>query len=296
MVLVPTIASMARSGQAVTDFQAPTRLFPAPTAYDLVTMPGDLVFMRYSLGALDRAARLQLKLRQMLFAFQRWADSELVMTVYVLTPNEWRDSGINMPYGVPVRVGHSSLAVPAVGDQRTALLWQQLNVTPPSSPDLPSRGAPEHGPSMVMADVLSMLFIGEILVDRGNLSGDEYWVRGLLTHLASVEFMQRSGDITVRELDLLYRQVLSQRPSKAMAASDLRPEIGMRDWLWFQANFHQGAKILREEEGRGVWKKLRKLRKRSGGVLTGAALLDKYEPLRDWYYDSFAAISTRPVK
>ena len=97
VVLVPTITSLAQSGRAVTDFQAPTRLFPAPTAYDLVTMPGDLVFMRYSLGALDRAARLQLKLRQMLFAFQRWAGSELVMTVYVLTPEEWRASGINMP-------------------------------------------------------------------------------------------------------------------------------------------------------------------------------------------------------
>ena len=149
---------------------------------------------------------------------------------------------------------------------------------------------------MVMSDVISMLFVGEILVDHADLSGDEFWVRGLLTHLASVEFMQRSGDITVRELDLLYRQVRAQRPAKAMAASDFRSEIGMRDWLWFQAHFHQGAKILREEEGRGVWKKLQKLRKRSGGVLTGAALLDKYEALHDWYYGSFAAISTRPVK
>ena len=287
-------AAVAQTG-AATDFQAPTRLFPAPTAYDLVTMPGDLVFMRYSLGALDRAARLQLKLRQMLFAFERWAGSELVMTVYVLTPEEWKESGINMPYGVPVRVGHSSLAVPAVGDSQTALLWQQLQITPPSSPEMPARGGPEHGPSLVMSDVFSMLFVGEILVDRADLAGDEFWVRSLLAQLASVEFMQRSGDVTVRELDLLYRQVLAQHPAKALASSDLRPEIDMRDWLWFQANFHQGAKILREEEGRGVWKKLRKIRKRSGGVLTGAALLDKYDSLRDWYYGSFAAISTRPV-
>ena len=257
-------------------------------------MPGDVVFMRYPLGALDRAARLQLKLTQMLLSSQRWSGSQLVMTVYVLTADEWRDAGINMPYGIPVRVGHSSLAVPAAGNNETAQLWQQLQVTLPSSPDLTSRGGPAHGPSLVMADVISLLFVGEILVDRAELAGDEFWVRGLLAQLASVEFMQRSGDITVRELDLLYRQVLSQRPSKALAASDLRPEIGMRDWLWFQAHFHSGAKILREEEGRGLWKKLKKLKKRSGGVLTGAALLDKYEPLRDWYYNSFAAISTRP--
>ena len=289
-------AQTARQGRpgAVTDFQAPTRLFPAPTAYDLVTMPGDIVHMRYPLGALDRAARLQFKLRQMLFAFERRADSQLVMTVYVLDRDEWTESAINMPYGVPVRVGHSGLAVPALGDLETARLWQELQVTLPSAPELPTRGGPEHAPSTVMADVLSMLLLGEILIDRADFSGDDFWVRGLLAHVTLVEYMQRSGDITMRDLDLLYRQVQAQRPPKALAAADLRPEIGMRDWLWFQAAFHDGAKILREEEGRGLWKKLKKLKKRSGGVLTGAALLDKYDNLRQWHERTFSAVSTRP--
>lgn len=278
------------------DFQAPTRLFSAPSTPDLITMPGDIVFMRYSLGALDRAARLQFKLQQMLFFFERWAESQLVMTVYVLTPEEWASSGINMPYGVPVRVGHSGLAVPATGDMETARLWQQLQVTLPSSPELPSRGGPEHGPSLVMADVLSMLMMGEMLIDRAELAGDDFWVRGLLTHTALVDYMQRSGVSTIRELDLLYRQIQAQRPAKAMASSDLRPEIGMRDWLWFQAAFHQGAKVLKEEEGRGLWKKIRKMKKRNGGALTGAALLDKYDGLREWYESTFSAISTRPAR
>lgn len=295
------VGTMASSGTVASaqpatkkDFQAPTRLFPAPTASDLVTLNGDYLTMQYSLGALDRAARLQLKLRTMLQALERWAKTDLVMTVYVLSRDEWRISKLNMPYGIPVRVGHSGLAVPAMGDSETARLWQQLQVTLPSSQEPPTRGGPEHTPSTVMADVLSMLMVGEALVDHSGYAGDDFWVRGLLTQLALVEFMERTGDTTLRELDMLYQQVLSQRPPKALAASDLRPEIGMRDWLWFQASFHQGAKVLRREEGRGIWKKFKKLKKRNQGVLTGASLLDKYEPLRDWYYDSFSAVSTRP--
>ena len=292
MLLVAALGASSASA-AVTNFQAPTRLFTAPTATDLVTMPGDIVHMRYSLGALDRAARLQLKLRGMLFSSDRWNGGPMVMTVYVLTRDEWAVSGINMPYGVPVRVGHTGLAVPAQGDGETARLWQELQVTLPGAPDQAATGGPEHAPSTVMADVFSILLLGQTLIDRAELAGDDFWVRGLLAHLASVDYMQRSGDLTYRELDMLYRQIRAQRPPRAMAATDLRPEIGMRDWLWFQANLHEGAKVLRDAEGRGLWKKLKKLKKRGGGVLTGAALLDKYEPLRAWYENSFSAISTR---
>lgn len=290
-----SLAENTTSTYAGGHFQAPTRLFTVPTTSQLITLPGDLVTMRYSLGALDRSARLQTQLQGAMRAFGRWAEVETTQpTILVLSRREWLDARIQMPYGIPVRVGQAGIAVPATGDDETARMWAELRVALPTAPGQSSQGTASHGPSESMADVLSTLLLGEVLIDRAGMAGDDYWVRGLTSHLAVVELLQRSNSAQLADLDFLYGSLLGLHGKKALATSDYRPEISMNDWLWFQGAFYFGARALQKEEGRGTWRRLRKLRKSSGGVLSGAALLDEYENLRDWHSETFAAFSTRP--
>ena len=288
-------AGLAVAAPAPTTFQAPTRLFSSPTTPSQATLPGDLVQMRYSLGGLDRAARLQTQLENMLRTSAKWTESPFLMTVYVLSRQEWQEMRVNMPFGVPVRVGPSGLAVPSAGDETTARLWSELHMPLPSAVAA-YRGAAEHVPSTVMADVLSLVLLGEILADRNRYSGDGFWVRGLISHVALIDYLERTDPALLRDLDIIYSQVINERGRRTLAASDYRSEIDMADWLLFQANFHFGAKAVIKQEGRGVWRKLRKLRKRNDGVVSGAALLSAWDDLEAWYYDSFSAVSTRPAR
>lgn len=289
-------AETTTSSYAGGHFQAPTRLFTVPNTSNLVSLPGDLVTMRYSLGALDRSARLQSQLQVAQRAFQRGIETPLAHpTVLVLTRDQWQEARLQMPYGIPVRVGQAGLAMPALGDDETARLWAELRVALPTTPNQSNQGADSHGPSVAMADVLGTLLLAEIQVDRARLAGDEYWVRGLMSHLVVVDYLQRGQESRLEDLDFLYGSMMNPRGKKALATSDYRPELSMSDWMWFQGALYFGARTLQQEEGRGIWRKLRKLRKRSEGVLTSAALLDHYDGLRAWHAETFAAFSTRPA-
>lgn len=273
------------------DFQAPTRLFQAPAIDSLATLPGDFVEMRYTLGALDRAARLQTRLNEML----RRGSAEFLITVYVLNRDQWAAGRFSMPYGVPVRVGPTGLAVPAAGDAETAKLWNDLDLPLPSSPGIVYRGGPGHAPSEMMADIVALALAGEVYADLTRLAGDEFWFRGLVAHFVVLDYMRRLEPEFKLELDVLYRQISGQRPQRALAASDYRTDISMSEWMWFQSQFHSGALAVMEEEGRGVRRRLEKIRKRNGGVVTAAAALNRWDSLREWFDGSFSAISRRAL-
>lgn len=293
LILAASEAAAVEPGQ----IQAPTKLHHQPNVADVVTLPGDFVTMRYSVGHLDRAARLQFRLDPQMRAYERWVDLKIDVTTFVLSERHWQQSRINMPFGVPVRVGRVALAAPADPGEDALRLWAGLGFSLPSptpSTDL-MRGTPQGSVALAMADLVSQLQLAEIVVDQSHLAGNKHWLRGLMTHVLLVKYLDKHEEEVLREFDIYYRQVLGERPQKALAPSDYRPVIELGDWLWFQARFHFGAKLLLEAEGRGVVKKLQKLRERNGGVLTAASLLDKYDNLSTWYHDGFAAVSTRPA-
>lgn len=272
---------------------APTQLYPDPNVYGLITLPGDLFNVRYATGNLERAARIQFRFEPALRVLNRWTDSSVTITAYVLTRKEWDETRIAVPYGLPVRVGRYGIATPANGDDASVKVWHDLRVGLPSSQTASFGATPQHESALVMADLWSQLLICEILVDHLNLAGTEHWVRGLNTHVLATDYFRRQAPEALTELEPIFRAALAARPTKSFAAADYRADLGLADWLWFQANFHYGATRLLEEEGRGALKQLRKLRKRNSGVLTGGAILEEYPDVKAWFYDSFSAVSMR---
>lgn len=276
------------------DVMAPTRLYPEPAVYLLLRLPGDAVTMRYTPGSLDRAANLQARLQLAARAFKRWADVKSELEVYVVSRDEWRQARYDVPYGLPVRVGRRALAAPAEGDEGTVALWSELlQGMLPAVAGMPIRGTPQQTATMILSDFISQLQMAEILVDETGIAGDEQWVRGLMTHVASVDLMQRYENVRIGDLDSMYEILSRPAGPKAWSARDYGPDIALGDWLWFQGKFHIGAQVLLAKTGKGAVKKMRKLRKKNNGVLSAELLLQRYEGLSDWYYASFTTLSQR---
>ncbi|MEM7354546.1 MAG: hypothetical protein AAF657_27305 [Acidobacteriota bacterium] len=288
---VPQTAA-AQAPEAVV--KAPTKLYPKPAVYLLLRLPGDTVTVRYTPGSLDRAANLQNRLELANRAFKRWVGVKLEIDVYLLSRDEWRQARYDVPYGVPVRVDRRGLAAPAEGDDGTVALWSEmLQGALPAVAGAPIRGTPQQTATMILADFITQLQICEILVDEIEIAGDRQWVRGLTTHLASVDLVRRLEAGRLRDLDTMYQLLARDAGPRAFSARDYGPELSLHDWLWYQAQFHAGAQVLLAKIGKGAVKKMRQLRKKSGGVLSGDLLLRRYKGLDQWYYDHFTAVSLR---
>lgn len=301
LAVLPLAASLAAplgaqpAAPAAGAYAAPTRLYPDPNVYGMISLPGDLVTVRYGAGYLDRAARAQLLIEPIVRILNRWTGTDLTVTLYVLTREEWQQSRIDVPYGVPVRVGRNSLLLPAGGDDEVVRLWAGLKVPLPTNQNPGAAATPGQASAVLFADYLALNLLGEIYADRLDLRPGEAWLQGFLGHALIAPYYDRMAPDVRRDLDPVWRTVIAQRPPKAMAAADYRPQMTLQDWLYFQANFHFGSQALVGEEGRGIVKNLRRIQKKGDGVLLGAALLDKYEDFKTWYYDSFTTISTLPV-
>lgn len=288
------VASLSAEGNAAGQppIKAPTRLYSEPDLYFLLRLPGDRAQVRYTPGSLDRAANLQSRLERVARYFERWAGFKQEISAYVISREEWAQAQFNIPYGVPLRVGRTSLAAPAMGDEGTVDLWVGLlSGILPSVPGVPLRGTPQEAATMAMADVVTQLQAAEILVDEMALSGDAFWVRGLLSHVVSLSLVGKLEPGRTRDLDAMYRLVAEERGERVMSARDYGDDISLEDWLWFQAQFHAGAKLIVAKEGAGdAVGRMLKLRKKNRG-LSGDLLLRKYKPLHEWFFSSFATVS-----
>lgn len=273
--------------------KAPTRLYPEPELYLLLRLPGDRATIHYTPGSLDRAANLQFRLEKIARYFHRWADQETDLVVYMVNRDGWQQAQFNIPYGVPLRVGRLGFAAPAMGDDGTVALWAGLlrGVLPRVS-GTPLRGSPREAATMAVADVLVQLEVAEALVDQAQIAGDAYWVRGLMSHVMSVSLVEKMEPMRIRDLDTMYAKLSEAHPPKAMSVRDYHADLGLVDWLWFQAQFHAGAKLIVAEEGAGdAVEKMIKLRKKGDGVLRGDFLRRKYDDLDAWFHDRFSAVS-----
>ena len=292
--LAGTIPASGQQPDPAPRIVAPTRIYPEPPVYLLLRLNGDFATMRYTPGSLDRAANLQHRLELAARAFKRWVDTRLEVEVYVMSRDEWRQAGYDVPYGVPVRVGRRGLAAPAEGDDGTVALWADLlEGMLPAVAGVPIRGTPQQTATMILADFLTQLQMSEILVDDIGIAGDRHWVRGLATHVASIDLVRRYEMTRLKDLGTLYELAARKTTSRTFSARDYGPDLGLEDWLWFQAQFHAGAQTIIAKEGKGSVKKLKKLSRSRDGGLSGDLLLKRYQSLNQWFHASFTAVSLR---
>jgi hypothetical protein len=287
-------APLAAQGPAAaeTPIIAPSRIYREPGAFFLLLLRGPAVDVRYTPGSLDRAANLQLRLELISRIFENWAKPRPELFLYVLERAEWQRAGYPVPYGLPVRVGKNRIAAPAIGDDATVKLWTGLlQGTLPDVPGTPILGTSEQAATMVLSDTLVQLQAAEVLIDELALAQDTPWLRGVLTHLVSLSVLEKLEPGRRADYDVMFSVFSRAYAPRSFSASDFDLDLDLRDWLWFQAQFHEGAKTLLEDEGKDAVKKLIKLNKK--GLLETNELLRRYKAFDAWYRATFSTVSMR---
>ena len=293
LLLLGFTLCMAGTALAAPSLTAPTTVEGEPSLYLLLRLPGDRADIRYSPGHLDRAANLQGRFEPSARIFEKWSGRPFSLVGYVLNREEWEQAKFATTYGIPIRVGRTGVAAPALGDDQTVRLWANLlQGMLPTVQGLPLRGTPQHAASVVAADIITQLLMAQVMADDARLEGDRTWVRGLMSHVIVVGLTKRLEESRLRELDAFYELLAQSREAKAFSARDYDDDLTLEDWLWFQAQFHTGAKILVQKEGKDAIKKMIKLNRKKG-TIPGDMLLNRYKPLNDWFREHFSAVSMR---
>ena len=256
----------------------------------LLTLPGDLVDVRYTPGALDRAVHVQDRAELLVEDFRSWSDADTTLVIYLLSREEWRRSEYKSPYGLAIRVGGHGLAINSDGDSGTVAMWKDLlGSALPTLPGAPLRGTPEEAASLGVCDILSVHEASRVMLETADFAGDQTWIEPLMVHTVALSWIQRHEQARLPEVRQVFGSLSAQGGGPGAHSLDEIPTRSLRTYLWFQAQFHAGATALVEPEGGGAAKKLFKLARKNGGVLKATDLVQEFPGLDSWIMESFAA-------
>ncbi len=268
--------------------QTPLGPVPATPVRGLLELPSNVVVVRYSTGALDRAARLQSRLEEVYGLLAGWGRLGRPFSVLVLSPEDWRALGLAQPYGVPVRVNDFSLAVAAWGNPETVALWRNLLGGPvPPVRDFSARGSGEEVATLHLADALLEFELCRTFVRVHDLASaaEGPWLSDLLAHVACAGAEDLRAEPVAVPLRAALAVVLAAQaqneptpPDLAAYSSTLEPVA----WMRYQAHFIRGAQQIWHRTAKQGIKKMLRLRRRAEHPLTFAELEKPFPELGPW--------------
>ena len=287
---------LAGQPPATVELLEPERISPRLSTAGFLTLDGAGCAVRFAPGALDRAHHLLRRLELVTFHLNRWNDVPVPTAVLLLTREEWRKAGLPGEYGVPIRVGPTTVISPAQGDSGTVALWTDLLGTSrlPMVFGTPLRGTAAEAATMALSDVFLQIETARGFVQRAGLLGSEAWIGELAAHTAALVVFKTHEKDRLPEIAATFERLGTRLAGSRALWSDFQPTLNLgtraevEKWLWFQARFHEGARIVLFKDGKGAVGKLQKMSKKGSGVLGRDELERRYPALRDWLASSFA--------
>ncbi len=254
---------------------------------NLLELPHSQVPIRYSLGSLDRAARLQGRLVDLVKRIDAWSKTRTHLTLLVVSPEDWEALRPGKPYGFPEWIDASTCAVPAWGSDESVALWRGLegNRTV-SAQDFFTRGSKRENASIALADLLLELDVCRTFARGQNLAGgkDGIWVNDLIGHLVCATHDHlRTYQEPIGLAALLGALAIAEGSSGGRPALEAYgADLDLATWLGYQAHFARGAEQLWDDGRKSSVKKILRLRRRKGGPLLFEDLLKAYPFLQGW--------------
>ena len=245
----------------------------------LLNLHGELCPVRYSPGALDRAAHVQKRLETLAVDFGRWGSQAYSFQGYVLGPEDWASARLGRDYGLTARSGARGIAAPAWGDEHSVGLWRALlGGDLPWGEGLPVRGTAEEAASLSLSDLLLQLDCARVFVEGERLLGDAPWIAPLLAHATALQLYTSHEATRLGEIGTVW-QSLGRRGQPSLEACAVAT-LDAATELACGARFHDGARILVAKDQLKTVRALRKLAKKRG--LSESTLVKAYPALGDW--------------
>jgi hypothetical protein len=272
----------------------------------LLDLPGDLVQVRYTPGALDRAASVQKRFEVLASEFARTGFAATAMVLYVLSPEDWAAAGLARPYGEPQALGTDALVVPAWADgPMVARVRAWLGGDIPLPVGAPLVATREEAGALAVSDVLASIEGARLLAKRARLEGDRPWIAPVAGHLVARLAWDRFEPGRMPGIAALVDAIAAtgaRDPGAARPAAGDRhalaawsEDLALADRAFFEARFLRAADfIVTGKKARGARKILSKA-VRGTEPLTEAALFEEIPALAGWAADSFAAEGAAPT-
>lgn len=289
-LLMAAAALPAGSQQSSSD---QTGLSPA----QFLLLQGSGCAVRYIPGGLDRAHHLLNRLQLLTDYFHDWTEMPSPTMVYVMNREEWGRAGLADVYGLPLRLSRTSIAVPGAGDSETVSFWHRIlgSDRVPLIPGVPLQGTMEEAGTMAVADVLLQVDVARGFVERTGMRGRQLWLGEVASHAVAQVVFDKHEARKAEEIAATYHRLGDRLGgARAHAVSEYRPlpvegREGTERWLWFQAQFFDGARVLTRKHGVKAIKRLLKMTEENGGLLSEAQVLGRYPELAAWLQSAFAA-------
>ena len=256
----------------------------------LLQLRGQRVTVHYTAGALNRAAHVQKRFELMTDEFKSWGGQPTLTVVYLISRQEWEETDLEEPFGLPGNMGISQVALGSWGDDGSIDLWEGLTGRDvPPFQTTPMRGTPQEAASLWLGDLVAQVAVARGLLETSGFYGDEPWVDGLLAQLVALSTSQTHEKLQMPQIARFWLSLSQQGGGPgAYPLSAQRQATTPAEKLWFEAQFYEGARLLAEAEGKGAAKKVFKPAKKGGGRISGRDLLAQYPVLGDWLATSFA--------
>ena len=257
----------------------------------LLDLPGQSAPIRYSPGALERATQVQDHVESMVENFDTWAKEKIPLGIYLLSPDDWSQIGLQEPYGVPAHMGGRGLALPAWGTPTTVSLWQTL--TKSRLPTMPSatmsRGTPDEIASLLVADVIAIAELARLQLKSANFRGDKPWVEGVAAHIVALSGILAQKDPRLPEMRMIYSDLEAAgggHGSHPLSAIGTTKSAQTR--LWFESQYFNAATIAAQAGSKQPAKQMLKSARKQGGLIRAADLISTFPGLDSWLRSSFS--------
>ena len=257
----------------------------------LLDLSGQLATVRYSPGALDRASKIQDQVEALVENFNAMSKEKIPLGIYILSPEDWGQFGLQEPYGMPVAMGGRGLAVPAWGTDESVRLWQSLmKERLPTIPDAAiSRGSPAQMASLLVSDVIALPEVARVQLKAAGFRADELWVQGVASHIVALAGAVALKDPRVPEMRMIYASLETAGGGpKAHPLAKLGEIKTAQTKMWFESQFFAAASIATAANGKQSAKQMLRSALKRGHQITVSDLISSFPELNGWLKTSFA--------
>ncbi len=255
----------------------------------LLELPGDLVQVRYTPGALDRAANVQRRFELVAGEFARTGYKATALVLYVLSPEDWKAARLGVTFGLPARLGTDAVAVPAWADEELVGKFRAwLGGEVPLPAGHPLLATPAEAGSLAVSDLLAQIEVSRLYVDRARLDGDRPWIAPLAAQLVARLAWDRIEPGRMPEIAALFDRLAQiDRAPEGHALAEWRDGLPFAERCWFETRFLRGADQIVVALGPRASRRLLAKAVDGRARLSEATLLAEVPELSRWMAESF---------